>query len=85
MRTCAEASAASNKPLVVVGSLNADMTLSIPRLPKGGETMLADGLSVFPGEQCFSLGCRLVSASVFSITRKSACPCAGGKVSGTQA
>lgn len=53
MRTYAEASAASSKPLVVVGSLNADMTLSIPRLPKGGETMIADGLAVFPGTLCY--------------------------------
>ena len=64
--------AAQSKPLVVVGSLNADQvhctlvvrrscsvcssqavcslqTIEVPRLPKAGETIIADSLSIFPG------------------------------------
>ena len=37
------------RPLVVVGSLNADSVLEIDRLPKGGETMNAKTLNTFPG------------------------------------
>ena len=37
------------KPLVVVGSINADLVLEVDRLPAPGETLAADSLKVFPG------------------------------------
>jgi ribokinase len=48
----AAADKASNthvKPLVVVGSINADLVLSVDRLPAPGETLGAKGMSFFPG------------------------------------
>ena len=36
-------------PLVVVGSINADLVLEVERLPKDGETMGASSLNTFPG------------------------------------
>ena len=46
----APASAASPpKPLVVVGSVNADLVLPVARVPAPGETLAAAGLSFFPG------------------------------------
>jgi hypothetical protein len=41
--------AAQMKPLVVVGSVNADLVLSVDRLPQPGETLGAKGMSFFPG------------------------------------
>lgn len=44
----------ANKPLVVVGSLNVDTVLSVQRIPKGGETLIADDLAIYPGgKACF--------------------------------
>jgi hypothetical protein len=40
---------AQMKPLVVVGSVNADLVLSVDRLPQPGETLGAKGMSFFPG------------------------------------
>lgn len=37
------------KPLVVVGSINADLVLEIPRLPKPGETLSSTTMNVYPG------------------------------------
>ena len=37
------------KPLVVVGSVNADMVLEVDRLPADGETLGAKTLNTFPG------------------------------------
>lgn len=37
------------KPLVVVGSVNADMVLQVERLPEAGETLAAGNLETFPG------------------------------------
>ena len=37
------------KPLVVVGSVNADLVLEIDRLPADGETLGAKTLNTFPG------------------------------------
>ena len=51
------------KPLVVVGSLNVDTVLSVSRIPKGGETLIADNLAIFPGGKAPSPGqCTSVSA-----------------------
>ena len=40
---------APEKPLVVVGSANADLVFNIERLPLAGETMAAFGLETIPG------------------------------------
>lgn len=37
------------KPLVVVGSVNADLVLHIDRLPQPGETLGASNMQFFPG------------------------------------
>jgi ribokinase len=37
------------KPIVIVGSLNADLVQPLPRLPKPGETILAGDLQLIPG------------------------------------
>lgn len=37
------------KPLVVVGSINADLVIEVQRLPKRGETMSGGDMSVYPG------------------------------------
>jgi len=37
------------KPLVVVGSINADLVLEVPRLPKPGETLSSTTMNVYPG------------------------------------
>jgi len=37
------------KPLLVVGSINADLVLEVGRLPKPGETIAATSMSVYPG------------------------------------
>ena len=39
----------SKKPLIVVGSVNADLVLEVDRLPVLGETLAADSMAVFPG------------------------------------
>ena len=39
----------SPKPLVIVGSLNADSVLDVERLPEPGETMSAKTMATFPG------------------------------------
>lgn len=38
-----------HRPLVVVGSINADLVIDVPRLPKAGETLSGGELSVYPG------------------------------------
>ena len=42
-------SSSKNKPLVVIGSANADFVLSVDRLPAPGETVSASTLELFPG------------------------------------
>jgi len=37
------------KPLVVVGSVNADLVLAVDRVPAPGETLGAQSLDTFPG------------------------------------
>jgi len=37
------------KPIVVVGSLNADFVISTPKLPREGETILGRDFNLFPG------------------------------------
>lgn len=37
------------KPLVVVGSINADLVIEVARLPRPGETLAGGALNVFPG------------------------------------
>ena len=37
------------KPLVVVGSINADLVIEVDRLPTAGETIAGDSLNVYPG------------------------------------
>lgn len=41
--------AATQKPLVVVGSVNADVCVGVNRLPKPGETLSGRSLEYFPG------------------------------------
>lgn len=41
--------AAPLQPLVVVGSINADLVLPVDRLPAVGETLAASRLDTFPG------------------------------------
>ncbi len=41
--------ASTPRPLVVVGSVNADLVLPIDRLPKPGETLAAASIDTFPG------------------------------------
>jgi ribokinase len=36
-------------PIVVVGSLNADLVVHVPRFPRPGETLSGDGFARFPG------------------------------------
>ena len=43
------AAAQDQAPLVVVGSVNADLVLQVERLPKDGETLGAQSLNTFPG------------------------------------
>ncbi len=43
------AAKAQQKPLVVVGSINADMVLEIGRIPAEGETLAAKALTSHPG------------------------------------
>ena len=38
-----------HRPLVVVGSINADLVIEVPRLPQPGETLSGGNLSVYPG------------------------------------
>jgi hypothetical protein len=46
---CSAHSGDAQRPLVVVGSVNADLVLQVSRLPDAGETMTADSLDYFPG------------------------------------
>ncbi|GLC36033.1 hypothetical protein PLESTB_000531200 [Pleodorina starrii] len=48
-RAATEAMAAEQKPLVVIGSVNADLVLPIERLPKPGETLAATSIETVPG------------------------------------
>ena len=41
-------------PLIVVGSVNADLVVQIDRLPKPGETLAASTLETFPGGKAWS-------------------------------
>jgi len=45
----AQAGGGARPPLVVVGSANADLVLSVSRLPLAGETLAASDLQTFPG------------------------------------
>ena len=49
MAAAASSSPPPCKPLVVVGSVNADFVLSVDRLPQAGETLSASKLELFPG------------------------------------
>lgn len=42
-------SGGGQRPLVVVGSINADLVLQVSRLPDAGETMEAGSLNYYPG------------------------------------
>ena len=42
-------SSRKNKPIVVVGSLNMDLVMRVPRVPVGGETLHGHGFSTLPG------------------------------------
>jgi hypothetical protein len=46
---CSAHSGDAQRPLVVVGSVNADLVLQVSRLPDAGETMTANSLDYFPG------------------------------------
>lgn len=46
---------ANTKPLVVVGSVNADMMLQVDRFPKPGETLSAKSMSTSAGGKVFRL------------------------------
>lgn len=48
-------SSTKNKPLVVVGSINADLVIEVDRLPKKGETISGGAMTVHPGGKV--LGC----------------------------
>lgn len=39
----------AKKPLVVVGSVNADLVIEVDRLPKPGETLSGSSMNVYPG------------------------------------
>jgi len=43
------AASAAARPLLVVGSINMDLVLSVERLPAAGETLSARTLQTFPG------------------------------------
>ncbi|DBA87623.1 TPA: hypothetical protein ACH3X1_004639 [Trebouxia sp. C0004] len=47
--TATIAASANQKPLVVVGSVNADMMLQVDRFPKPGETLSAKAMTTFAG------------------------------------
>lgn len=54
------------KPLVVVGSVNADLVLCVDRLPQPGETLGARSLAFHPGGKvraCVTGGCACVVAA----------------------
>lgn len=44
-------------PLVVVGSVNADLVLQTDRIPSAGETLSAQNLETFPGGKVERRGC----------------------------
>lgn len=46
---CSQQQGGAQRPLVVVGSINADLVLQVNRLPEAGETMEAGSLNYFPG------------------------------------
>jgi hypothetical protein len=46
---CSAHSSDAQRPLVVVGSVNADLVLQVNRMPDAGETLTADSLDYFPG------------------------------------
>jgi hypothetical protein len=66
------------KPLVVVGSVNADLVLSVDRLPQPGETLGAKGMSVFPGG-------KVAAAAMWQATVLTALACNLQMVSSTYA
>ena len=39
----------NDKPIAVVGSLNMDLVMRLPRLPVGGETLTGHHFSTLPG------------------------------------
>jgi ribokinase len=39
----------SSKPIVVVGSVNADLVVKVQQLPRPGETIAGSSLDFFPG------------------------------------
>jgi hypothetical protein len=52
----ADAMADAKRPLVVVGSINADLVLKVDRVPKPGETLGASSLEFFPGGKVWRAG-----------------------------
>ena len=53
--TSITAADANQKPLVVVGSVNADMMLQVDRFPKPGETLSAKAMTTSAGGKVKSL------------------------------
>lgn len=49
MHCQAHASGDAQRPIVVVGSINADLVLEVSRMPDAGETLEASSLNYFPG------------------------------------
>jgi hypothetical protein len=49
MQAASRDGTADRRPVVVVGSVNADLVLRVPRLPRPGETLNAADLRFFPG------------------------------------
>ena len=62
--TAQAAASATAKPLLVVGSINMDLVLSVERLPAPGETLSARTLETFPGGKANPLCCHLQQTCV---------------------
>ena len=70
--------AAEKAPLVVVGSVNADMVLQVERIPAEGETLAAKELEVFPGGKVIDALCDLSSHSCDFLCVCHCCVCSAG-------
>jgi len=47
--TTPDPGAATDRPVVVIGSLNMDLVVRVPRMPSAGETLTGDGFETAPG------------------------------------
>ena len=65
-RTSAMGTNNKHAPLVVVGSVNADLVLPIARLPLSGETLSAPSIETFPGGKVTSPHHRLHPTRVWN-------------------